>query len=76
MSCLQEQYFSNAHDFIPERWLKNQTLYKQPHPYLVLPFGHGARSCIARRLAEQNMLITLMVVIIFFSVVYNYNVSV
>ncbi|KAK9686524.1 Cytochrome P450 [Popillia japonica] len=60
VSCRQEEYFINAHEFIPERWLKSHKLYTQQHPYLVLPFGHGARSCIARRLAIQNMLVCLM----------------
>lgn len=74
MASLQEQYFVNARQFIPERWLKNQKMYKQPHPYLVLPFGHGPRSCLARRLAEQNMLVILMKVVTLSSVnVQNHN---
>ncbi|GJQ70311.1 putative cytochrome p450 [Trypoxylus dichotomus] len=71
VACLQERYFVHARQFIPERWLKTQKVYKQPHPYLVLPFGHGGRSCIARRLAEQNMLVCLMKVCRTFKIGWN-----
>ncbi|CAH1104790.1 unnamed protein product [Psylliodes chrysocephalus] len=60
ISCKLEKYFAFPDKFLPERWLKNHALYKQPHPFLLLPFGHGPRSCIARRLAEQNMIILLL----------------
>lgn len=60
VSCRLEDYFPEANKFLPERWLKNDPLYRKIHPFLVLPFGHGKRSCIARRLAEQNMLILLL----------------
>jgi hypothetical protein len=55
VSCRQAEYFADPNKFVPERWIKSHPLYKQVSPYLVLPFGHGPRSCIARRLAEQNM---------------------
>lgn len=45
---------------MPERWIKSHPHYKQVSPYLVLPFGHGPRSCIARRLAEQNLLSVIL----------------
>lgn len=50
---------------MPERWLRTvseeQNKSKAPtNPYLVLPFGHGMRSCIARRFAEQNMLVLML----------------
>ncbi|KAI7815504.1 cytochrome p450 [Rhyzopertha dominica] len=60
VSCRLDQYFPSANEFRPERWLKNHPSYTQPHPFLVIPFGHGPRSCIARRLAEQNMLILIL----------------
>ncbi|XP_058834560.1 cytochrome P450 302a1, mitochondrial [Topomyia yanbarensis] len=58
ISCRQEQYFKNASMFLPERWMRGSK--ESVHPYLVLPFGHGMRACIARRMAEQNMLVLLL----------------
>ncbi|XP_044750477.1 cytochrome P450 302a1, mitochondrial [Coccinella septempunctata] len=60
ISCRLERYFSHPNDFLPERWLKDHPLHRNTHPFLVLPFGHGKRSCIAKHLAEQNMLILLL----------------
>ncbi|GLH06953.1 Venom serine protease Bi-VSP [Gryllus bimaculatus] len=55
VACRLSEYFPNPNSFIPERWIKSSSLFQKPHPFLLLPFGHGPRSCIARRLAEQNM---------------------
>nr|CAD7394250.1 unnamed protein product [Timema cristinae] len=55
VTCRLPEYFSEPDKFIPERWIKGHQMYKSTSPYLVLPFGHGPRTCIARRLAEQNM---------------------
>lgn len=54
------KYFVNPNDFIPERWLKGSPIQVKENPYLVLPFGHGPRACIARRLAEQHLLTLLL----------------
>ncbi|KAK4028361.1 hypothetical protein OUZ56_017641 [Daphnia magna] len=59
VSCRLEYYFKKPLQFIPERWIKGDPAYEKVHPYLVLPFGHGPRACIARRLAEQNLYILL-----------------
>ncbi|KAI4495471.1 hypothetical protein M0802_008685 [Mischocyttarus mexicanus] len=63
VTCQRPEYFDDPHSFIPERWLKttenvnskDSNSSKSVNPYLVLPFGHGPRSCIARRFAEQSM---------------------
>ncbi|XP_018324597.2 cytochrome P450 302a1, mitochondrial-like [Agrilus planipennis] len=60
VSCRFEEYFENPNEFKPERWLRSYEAYKSVHPFLVLPFGHGPRSCIARWLAEQNIRILLL----------------
>ncbi|KAL0840422.1 hypothetical protein ABMA28_015678 [Loxostege sticticalis] len=54
------QYVRDPMVFKPERWIRGSSGYENIHPFLSLPFGFGPRSCIARRLAEQNMCITLM----------------
>lgn len=53
-----ENNFKDASKFNPDRWLGDAR--GSINPYLVLPFGHGMRSCIARRLAEQNILTLLL----------------
>ena len=59
--CLQSQYFSNPEKYLPERWLKGQTqMDKVPSPYIMLPFGHGARMCIGRRFAEQEIYLAII----------------
>uniref|UniRef100_A0A182NIJ1 Cytochrome P450 n=1 Tax=Anopheles dirus TaxID=7168 RepID=A0A182NIJ1_9DIPT len=58
ISCRQEAFFREPDQFLPERWMRETK--EQVHPHLVLPFGHGMRSCIARRLAEQSMLVLLL----------------
>ena len=61
VSCRLPEYFDKPDSFIPERWLRDsEGREKSVHPYLVLPFGHGPRSCIARRLVEQNLQILLL----------------
>ncbi|EDW93345.1 cytochrome P450 302a1, mitochondrial isoform X1 [Drosophila yakuba] len=57
VACRLEQHFQQPLRFQPDRWLQHRSAL---NPYLVLPFGHGMRACIARRLAEQNMHILLL----------------
>lgn len=58
VACRLEKHFPDPLEFKPDRWVADNR--KGIHPYLVLPFGHGMRSCIARRMAEQNMLLFML----------------
>ncbi|XP_055628860.1 cytochrome P450 302a1, mitochondrial isoform X2 [Toxorhynchites rutilus septentrionalis] len=58
ISCRLDKYFKDPHLFNPNRWMRANK--ENINPYLVLPFGHGMRSCIARRMAEQSMLVLLL----------------
>ncbi|KAK6631282.1 hypothetical protein RUM44_005808 [Polyplax serrata] len=58
--CRLPEFFPDPLKFLPERWLKGFPEYQATNPHLVLPFGHGPRACIARRLAEQNMQILVL----------------
>ncbi|KAL1139025.1 hypothetical protein AAG570_009086 [Ranatra chinensis] len=56
VACLSEKNFLQPYAFIPERWIRGSESFTPVSPFLVLPFSHGPRTCIARRLAEQNLL--------------------
>ncbi|CAL4135829.1 unnamed protein product, partial [Meganyctiphanes norvegica] len=51
VACRFPEHFPDPDSFLPERWLSKSSI----NPYLALPFGHGPRSCIGRRIAEQSV---------------------
>lgn len=54
IAALQEENFTRAKEFLPERWLPGQAFEKHS-PSLNLPFGSGKRQCPGKRLAEQEL---------------------
>ena len=38
------EYFEEAESYIPERWVRGGSA-QNVHPYLLLPFGFGPRTC-------------------------------
>lgn len=57
-----EEHFPRAKEFLPERWLRTTTgslSYRNMDPFISVPFGHGVRSCVGRRLAELELHIAL-----------------
>lgn len=60
-----EEYVTDAHKFMPERWLKiNQGGFEgKLHPFASLPYGYGARMCLGRRFADLEMQVLLAKVI-------------
>ena len=58
ISARDERFFHTPDKFLPERWDRNQR-GGNFHPYASMPFGHGPRSCVGKRIAqgEVNVLI-------------------
>ena len=56
-----ERYFENAASFLPERWDRKAKKEKAAviDAFASLPFGHGKRACVGRRLAEAQIFILL-----------------
>ncbi|KAK3101877.1 hypothetical protein FSP39_006991 [Pinctada imbricata] len=67
---LQDEHFKDALAFKPERWIRNNESHHNAHPFAMLPFGHGVRSCIGRRLAEQEAQIAIIKILQNFKVEY------
>lgn len=75
--CKQEKYFSQASEYIPERWIKTSEGHipetKMTHPFVFLPFGFGPRMCVGRRFAELEIETFVARLIRHFHVEYNYG---
>ena len=53
-----QQIFSQPDTFSPERWMRDgetDPTERRRRAFASLPFGHGARSCIGRRIAELEL---------------------
>ncbi|KAF2347590.1 Cytochrome P450, partial [Trinorchestia longiramus] len=54
MMSRMEEYFPRPLEFLPQRWQRDRP-YGPIHPFASLPFSHGTRMCIGKRLAEQEI---------------------
>ncbi|XP_055902448.1 cytochrome P450 CYP12A2-like [Eupeodes corollae] len=71
---MEDRYIPRAKEFLPERWLREE---KGNHgtidPFMYVPFGHGARSCVGRRLVELEIEITVSRLVRNFNMEFNYS---
>lgn len=82
-----DAYFAKASEFLPERWLRspemNNTVkegtcsraLKPKNPFIFLPFGFGARSCVGRRIAELEMEVAIAYLIRNFNIEFNHSIE-
>ncbi|CRL02886.1 CLUMA_CG015847, isoform A [Clunio marinus] len=73
---IQDEHFERSNEFIPERWIKDNTDTKCPHakdshPFAYLPFGFGSRMCVGRRFAELEIEVLTMRIIREFKLEWN-----
>lgn len=62
-----DRNFPDANSFNPDRWQRreintSQTYIGVNNVYASLPFAMGARSCIGRKLAENQLYLTIKMV--------------
>ncbi|XP_048576536.1 sterol 26-hydroxylase, mitochondrial [Nematostella vectensis] len=53
------EIFDDPLTFSPERWMRGDDTHPDYHAYAMLPFGHGTRMCLGRRVAELEMQLLL-----------------
>uniref|UniRef100_A0AAG5DB37 Cytochrome P450 n=1 Tax=Anopheles atroparvus TaxID=41427 RepID=A0AAG5DB37_ANOAO len=72
-----QTYFDQPEAFLPERWLTERPegiqSAKDSHPFIFLPFGFGARSCIGKRMAMMEMEIIVARLVRQFELRWNYE---
>ncbi|GFN88099.1 cytochrome p450 10 [Plakobranchus ocellatus] len=67
-------YFYQPEEFLPERWLMSgQQMDPVVKSLYHLVWGHGARMCIGRRIAEQEMHLALTKIVDKFSLSYHHD---
>ncbi|XP_067673940.1 probable cytochrome P450 49a1 [Haliotis asinina] len=68
---LNSEYFEYPSQFLPERWLRDDSTLKRKKEYpafAFLPFGFGLRNCLGRRFAEQELWLGVTKIIQHFTV--------
>ncbi|XP_065371244.1 cytochrome P450 CYP12A2-like isoform X2 [Calliphora vicina] len=75
-------HYSRPNEYLPERWLRSSQedanssecahALKPSTPFVHLPFGFGARSCIGRRIVEMELELGIARMLRNFQIEFNY----
>uniref|UniRef100_A0A2M3ZBT6 Putative cytochrome n=1 Tax=Anopheles braziliensis TaxID=58242 RepID=A0A2M3ZBT6_9DIPT len=73
----ENRYFPAADQYLPERWLSDRpegiASAKDTNPFIFLPFGFGARSCVGKRLAMMEIEIVVSRFVRNYELRWNYD---
>ena len=73
MNLKNEKYFPEANKFRPERWVDRKSSLKCKQQFVFTPFGHGARQCPGRRIAEQELELLFREILSKYHIDYKYD---
>jgi len=73
MNLKDPKYFPEPEKFIPERWLDKNSPFACKEQFVFTPFGHGARQCPGRRVAQQEIEILFREILTNFQVDYHHQ---
>lgn len=59
-----EEYFSQAHKFIPERWLPSESPFPPVIDKVFYPFSAGAKNCIGKGFAMMSLRLALAALVL------------
>ncbi|GAB1610196.1 probable cytochrome P450 12a5, mitochondrial [Argonauta hians] len=68
--AMSEEFFENATEFKPNRWLRDSPEREITHPFAVMQFGFGPRSCLGKRLALTETYLFIIKILSKYSVQY------
>ncbi|XP_064549331.1 probable cytochrome P450 12a4, mitochondrial [Drosophila montana] len=81
-SLTSEKYFPRPLEFLPERWMRNETgseakcpanPLKTTNPFVFLPFGFGPRMCVGKRIVDMELELGVARIIRNFRVEFNHS---
>ncbi|XP_039260048.2 cytochrome P450 CYP12A2-like [Styela clava] len=73
MHLKTEDYFPKAEEYIPDRWADRASSERCKKQFVFTPFGHGARQCPGRRIAEQEFDLLIRGILQNFRVEYHHE---
>lgn len=75
LNGMSEEFFEDAQKFKPERWITNEIggIGNEYQSFASLPYGYGARHCVAKEMVEIEIAMLLCKIIKHFRIEYNYG---